>query len=103
MVLNWNAQKQNYEFKTASNIKNYDFQITVGSANINQIDSTKFLGMQAKNNLNCDEHLYSLENSICFQITILQNITYTKTKLIVYFSLLISRMQYRKEFYELLK
>ena len=89
-------------FKTIQNKEDFVLQINGEEEIVKQANLTKFLGVQVQNNLKWNEYILILSkrlSTVCFQMTVLQNVTDLKTKMIVYYALFHSLLLYGIEFW----
>ena len=91
-----NYSKSNFIIFTKKKI-NHNFKITIADNQIQQVRSTKYLGVVLDEKLNWEPHIKSLKSKLSrtsFIFNRLKNYTDTKTLLMVYFSLFYSHLQY---------
>ena len=91
-----NYSKSNFIIFTKKKI-NHKFRITIGNNEIQQVKSTKYLGVILDEKLNWEPHIKSLKSKLsrsCYIFNKLKNYADTKTLIMVYYSLFYSHLQY---------
>jgi hypothetical protein len=91
------SKTQILKFQTAQNKNIYTFDLIFDDNILSFVNNTKFLGLNIDENLSWKPHISILTkklNTACFQIYVLRNIIDTKTKIMVYYAMFFSHLQY---------
>jgi hypothetical protein len=91
------SKTQIVKFQTIQNKQNLNFELNFNENILSFVEHTKFLGIHIDKNLTWKQHTEMVVkklNTACFQMYVLRNIIDLKTKLMVYYALFFSTLQY---------